>query len=1037
MSSPQRPRPGAHTGQGGHSWVTGVGAAQDRIRAAAGRTELVLDRLVHAVSELVDAPATVALLEGGELVRRAATGDGRLPLGVRVETASSVCGAALRSGRPVRVGDATTPRPGAPDTSCCPPARSTLSVPLAVRGTTVGVVALASDRADWFDGVDENTVTLVAEVAADVLLGAMPDRSTPQTVGREAAGRPRLVDVTGTTATEPAVTTAPHGWFSCSTSGSTATGGIVTSVGAGAAPGGQPSATVPADGDLADTLVITAVPEQRPAPATDRDPTDPTDPTDPALAGPATSARTPMEPPAEPAAGEPAPGDSADRTLADRTLADRTLADRAPAERVLPALGLWQWDAATGLATLSEPAEELAGLPLGRPRVLGAFRALVHPDDVERIDAAVRATAARRNGDSTVSCAFRLCRPDGDVRTVQLWGDLQHNRNGLVGAVGVVADVTDVTGVRKPPGQAADAAPTAFADVAAHLRAVRELTGAGLWSWRPGDGAEIAGGGMEWSPEMFRLVGLEPGEIVPTLAHWHGFVHVDDVERACRVDVGALERAGGHSEAFRVVGADGSVRHVQAWAEGMDDAVDAPDRALDAAGHSSGARVVHGAVVDVTRQVRDRARLERLVATDAVTGLANRAAFERRVTELLAEPGQDVALLLLDVDRFKQVNDSLGHDVGDRLLVEVARRVSAVVPAGGMVARMGGDEFAVVPAAGLGLLGVRRLAEAVTDALRMPYVLPDSGELLVCPVSVGLTTTAGRAVSPQDLLAEAELALYRAKDSGRDRYVVYDEALRARSQTRHRAERLLRSALEHGRLAVQYQPIVDFAHGRVVGAEALVRIRDESGDGLLAPDVFIDVAEDTGLVVDVDRWVIDTAIAQVERWARQLPPGQDAPWLSVNVSARSMEHPGAVRGLLDAVRQRRVASTDIKVELTERSFLGALPGGEGSLRQLLGSGIPVGIDDFGTGYSALGYLQRFDLDFMKIDRSFVASVGEDQRADAVVTAIVDLAHAHGMLVTAEGVETPRQARRLREIGCDLAQGYHFGRPADASRILTV
>ena len=437
----------------------------------------------------------------------------------------------------------------------------------------------------------------------------------------------------------------------------------------------------------------------------------------------------------------------------------------------------------------------------------------------------------------------------------------------------------------------------------------------------------------------------------------------------------------------------------------------------------------------MTRQVRDRLRLERLVATDPVTGLPNRAAFERTVTQMLAEPGVDVALLLLDVDRFKQVNDSLGHDVGDRLLLEVARRLHAVVPEGTAVARMGGDEFVVLPRPGSGMLAVRRLAEAVTDALRMPYVLPDSGELLVCPVSLGITSTSGRAVSPQDLLAEAELALYRAKDSGRDRFVVYDEALRARSQSRMRAERLLRGALEHGRLTLQYQPIVDFANGRVVGAEALVRIRDESGDGLLSPDVFIDVAEDTGLVVDLDRWVIDSAIDQVERWANQVPAGQDAPWLSVNVSARSMEHPGAVRGLLDAVRQRRITASDIKVELTERSFLAALPGGEGALRQLLGSGIPVGIDDFGTGYSALGYLNRFELDFMKIDRSFVQSVGEDPRADAVVTAIVDLAHAHGMLVTAEGVETPRQARRLREIGCDLAQGYHFGRPADAARII--
>jgi diguanylate cyclase (GGDEF)-like protein len=434
-----------------------------------------------------------------------------------------------------------------------------------------------------------------------------------------------------------------------------------------------------------------------------------------------------------------------------------------------------------------------------------------------------------------------------------------------------------------------------------------------------------------------------------------------------------------------------------------------------------------------TEQTITKEPTSRLAATDPVTGLANRDQFECRAADLLAEQGVDVAVLVLDVDRFTQVNDALGHDVGDRLLQEIARRISAVVPAGTTVARMGGDEFVVLPEPGLGVLGVRRLAESITDALRMPYVLPGSGEL---PVSLGVTSMAGRRVGVQDLLAEAELALYRAKDSGRDRYVIFDEALRARSKTRQRTERLLRAALERGRLAVEYQPIIELATGRIAGAEALVRIRDETGDGLLLPDAFLTVAEDTGLVVDIDRWVIETAIDQAARWAQLVPIGQAAPWLSVNVSARSMEHPGTVRGLLDAVRQHRVATTDLKIELTERSFLAALPGGDGALRQLIGSGVPVGVDDFGTGYSALGYLQRFDLDFMKIDPSFVAGVGADQRADAMVAAVVDLAHAHGMLVTAEGVETARQARRLREMGCDLAQGFHFGRPGEASRILS-
>jgi EAL domain-containing protein (putative c-di-GMP-specific phosphodiesterase class I) len=201
--------------------------------------------------------------------------------------------------------------------------------------------------------------------------------------------------------------------------------------------------------------------------------------------------------------------------------------------------------------------------------------------------------------------------------------------------------------------------------------------------------------------------------------------------------------------------------------------------------------------------------------------------------------------------------------------------------------------------------------------------------------------------------------------------------------------------------------------------------------------MFIDIAEDTGLVVELDLWVIGAAVAQVAHWLRNASTPDVVPWVAVNVSAKSMEHPRVVRRLLDGMAEHRIAPRQLKVELTERSFLGTLPDGDSTLRQLLSSGVPVGIDDFGTGYSAMAYLNRFDLDFMKIDRSFVAKVGEERRADAVVTAIVDLAHAHGMQVTAEGVETQRQARRLREIGCDFAQGYHFGRPMDANRLLRV
>jgi diguanylate cyclase (GGDEF)-like protein len=698
---------------------------------------------------------------------------------------------------------------------------------------------------------------------------------------------------------------------------------------------------------------------------------------------------------------------------------------------------LWRWDAATGTAGHSARLLEALRLPPGTTLGLLAVRRLVHEDDREHFDDLVLGLVTRR---AAVQGTIRFGTPAG-VRSLHVWACVRVEEGEVAGAFGGLVDVTGF-------GPGLDVLHGSLAA----LHAAEELTGLGLWEWDP------ATGELLWTAAMYALVGVAPGAVQPTLQLWHHAVHPADRERALDLDAGALDRANGHPETLRVVGADGVLRYVRCWSRARVD----------------GERTrVHGAAVEVSRQVRDQVRLEQLSATDAVTGLLNRHGLVQRLRLLLAaDPGAasagDVVLILLDLDRFKAVNDALGHHVGDALLVEVSRRLAGIVPEGTVVARMGGDEFAVLPRPGLDRDQAGRLAQRLVVALRRAYALPGGTELLTCPVSAGLAARHGRGVGAQELLDEADLALYQAKDSGRDRYVVFDDTLRARARARHLAERMLRAALDGDRLALRFQPIVDLTTGRRVGAEALVRLRDVprpagpraaagvringTADGgaaqrLWLPESFIDVAEETGLVVELDCWVIDHALAQLSRWVHG--PGSarsgGPPWLAVNVSARSMESPGVVRRLLDGLAHHRLPPRLLKVELTERSFLGADSAGdsaggaaggsaggaagESALRELIGSGVPVGIDDFGTGYSALAYLQRFELDFMKIDRSFVAAVGQQGRADAVVTAIVDLAHAHGMQVTAEGIEHRHQADRLREIGCDLAQGYYFGRPA--------
>lgn len=348
--------------------------------------------------------------------------------------------------------------------------------------------------------------------------------------------------------------------------------------------------------------------------------------------------------------------------------------------------------------------------------------------------------------------------------------------------------------------------------------------------------------------------------------------------------------------------------------------------------------------LDMTPRRQQQAELERLALTDTLTGLANRTLLTDRLDQALARLQRvdgSCALLLLDIDRFKLVNDSLGHQVGDALLVEVAGRIEAASRADSTVARLGGDEFVVT-------------------------------------VSIGVSVASSADRSHGDLFREADLALYRAKDSGRDQYALFDSALRSRVDARMEAENLLRRALAAGQVTPFFQPLIDLTTGRIRSAECLARIVLPGGE-VVAPADFVEVAEETGLIVELDARIFELGMRQFALWSAQ-------PDLAL----------------------RRVAAL----------------------------GIHVGLDDFGTGYSALAYLQRFDLAFLKIDRSFVSQLG-NQRDDAVVAAVIDLAHALELRVVAEGVETLEQLAALRAMGCDRAQGFLMGRPMPAEGLVAL
>jgi diguanylate cyclase (GGDEF)-like protein/PAS domain S-box-containing protein len=440
-------------------------------------------------------------------------------------------------------------------------------------------------------------------------------------------------------------------------------------------------------------------------------------------------------------------------------------------------------------------------------------------------------------------------------------------------------------------------------------------------------------------------------------------------------------------------------------------------------------------VSDITDRKRAEEELAHQALHDHLTGLPNRALLLDRLQHALGRSqrtGGTVAVLFLDLDRFKLVNDGLGHDVGDELLLAVASRLRKGTRLADTVARFGGDEFVLVfedvPDEG----AVTAISESVLDALSAPVEI--DGRSFHVSASVGVALGTGATVSPEELIRDADAAMYRAKERARGSYEIFNEETRRRSLLRLSVEHGLRTALADGRLRVHYQPLVTVSGGEIVGAEALVRWEDPER-GLMLPDHFIPVAEDSGLIVPIGAWVLAEACRQARAWRDDLGP--DAPFeLSVNLSARQLFHAELVDTVAWALADAGVDAGDVSVclEVTESVVMEQPETSATVLRALKELGVRVGLDDFGTGYSSLAYLRQFPFDLLKIDRAFVAGVTSGQEDRAIVRTIVELARALGLTVVAEGVETPEQLAVLRELGCQLAQGYLFARPAPAEAL---
>ena len=416
---------------------------------------------------------------------------------------------------------------------------------------------------------------------------------------------------------------------------------------------------------------------------------------------------------------------------------------------------------------------------------------------------------------------------------------------------------------------------------------------------------------------------------------------------------------------------------------------------------------------------------------DPLTGLPNRALALDRLEYGLhrrRRDGTDIAVLVIDLDRFKLINDSLGHEAGDELLLELGPRLARAVRAEDTVARLGGDEFAVISPGLDGVRDVITIAEKLAAAIARPFILP-SGERFVTG-SIGISVAMRGSDTPETMLRDADVAMYRAKSEGPGRYELFDDAMRAQAMERLRVETELRLALDRGELEIHYQPIVAIDTGEIDAVEALVRWRHPTR-GLLGPAEFIGVAEETGLIVDIGELVIDRACTQVAEWQRQ----QGRPiGLSVNISPRQLN--GPLLGALTAATaaDKGLLPGTLALELTESVLIGESHAPRDSIAELRRNGLRLLLDDFGTGYSSLSYLKRFELDGIKIDRSFIDGLGADDGDSAIVEAIAGMARSLGLELVAEGVETSSQLARLRELGCLRAQGYLFSPPLPAAEL---
>ncbi|HWQ84934.1 MAG TPA: EAL domain-containing protein, partial [Anaerolineales bacterium] len=538
----------------------------------------------------------------------------------------------------------------------------------------------------------------------------------------------------------------------------------------------------------------------------------------------------------------------------------------------------------------------------------------------------------------------------------------------------------------------------------------------GLWDW------DLRSNQIYYSPRWKSILGLAETEVGHHPDEWYNRVHLEDIERL-KLDISAhMAGLTPHFEnEHRILHKDGEYIWVQS-------------RALAVREEDGVAYRMAGSLTDITDRKNAEQRLLHDAFHDTLTGLPNRALFLDRLRQAVERSKRRTdftyAVLFLDLDRFKDVNDTLGHMLGDQLLVIIGKMLESGLRSTDTVARLGGDEFVILMEDITNIQGAMRVANWVHEMFKTPIHVLDHQVFI--STSIGIVSGGLNYARPEDILRDADIAMYSAKAHGRARSEVFEPEMRVRISRRLLIESELRQAIEHEEFVIHYQPIISLEDQRITGFEALVRWNHPIR-GLLIPADFLYVAEESGLIVPIDRWVLRQACFQMKTWQDQYPI-QIPLTISVNLSGRHVTRPDLVDYIQNVLKETRLAPTCLKLEITENILMETNLLTSETFHRLQALGVQLQIDDFGIGYSSLSYLSQFPVNALKIDQSFIKKMAVDNSQLEIVQAIVMLAQRLDVVVVAEGVETAAQLHQLQSLGCEYGQGFYVSKPLESAGI---